>query len=79
MRRRDFTKGIAGSAVAWPLAAQAQQDNPVRRIGMLSNLARDDKEDQRRVEAFRQTLQELGSIIGGAPAKANSIANKLRN
>jgi putative ABC transport system substrate-binding protein len=64
MRRRDFIKVITGSAVAWPLAAQAQQDNPVRRIGMLSNLARDDKEDQRRVEAFRQTLQELGWIVG---------------
>ena len=64
MRRRDFIKVISGSAVAWPLAAQAQQDNPVRRIGMLSNLARDDKEDQRRVEAFRQTLQELGWTVG---------------
>jgi putative ABC transport system substrate-binding protein len=64
MRRRDFIKVITGSAVAWPLAAEAQQDNPVRRIGMLSNLARDDKEDQRRVEAFRQTLQELGWTVG---------------
>ncbi len=64
MRRREFL-ALAGSAAALaPLAVRAQQDDRVRRIGVLSNLARDDKEDQRRIEAFRQALQELGWTVG---------------
>jgi hypothetical protein len=34
MRRREFIVAVGG-AVAWPLAVHAQQDEPMRRIGVL--------------------------------------------
>jgi putative ABC transport system substrate-binding protein len=63
MRRREFIT-LLGGAATWPIAAHAQQGERVRRIGLLTNLASDDKEDQRRIAAFLQALQELGWTVG---------------
>jgi len=57
MRRRDFIKVIAGSAVVWPLAARAQQSAmPV--IGYL--YAGSPESSTQRVAAFRKGLNEAG-------------------
>jgi putative tryptophan/tyrosine transport system substrate-binding protein len=64
MKRREFITLLGGAAVAWPLAARAQQGERVRRIGVLLPAAADDLEFQTRVGAFQQGLQELRWTIG---------------
>jgi putative ABC transport system substrate-binding protein len=63
MRRREFITLIGGAAV-WPLAAQGQNGERVRRIGVIMSLAADDPEDQARFAAFAQGLQESGWAVG---------------
>ena len=60
MRRREFIMLLGGAAVAWPPGASAQQGQRMRRIGVLMNLAADDKEGQARLIAFVQALSDLG-------------------
>ena len=64
MKRRQFITLIGGAAVAWPLAARAQQTERIRRVGVLMNLTADDPEAPGRVAAFAQGLGELGWTIG---------------
>jgi putative ABC transport system substrate-binding protein len=61
MRRRDFIKAIAGSAVAWPLSARAQQIGRPRRIGILGA---DATIWRPWTAAFTSRLRELGWIEG---------------
>jgi ABC-type uncharacterized transport system substrate-binding protein len=63
MQRRQFI-ALIGSAATWPLAARAQQDQRVRRIGVLSALAEDDPESVARRPAFEQALKVLNWTNG---------------
>ena len=64
MRRREFISLLSGAA-AWPIAARAQQQGErMRRIGVLSNVAAEDPENNARLQAFQQRLQQLGWTDG---------------
>jgi putative tryptophan/tyrosine transport system substrate-binding protein len=64
MKRRDFITLLGGVAVAWPLAARAQQNGRMRLIGVLLPGAADDLDFQTWVGAFQQALGKSGWIIG---------------
>ncbi|MGA8969317.1 MAG: ABC transporter substrate-binding protein [Pseudolabrys sp.] len=85
MRRRDFIKVIAGSAVFWPLAARAQTTGRLYRVGFLWDSPGVFMEA---IEAFRRGLRELGWIDGqnvaieyrwaeGRPERMRELAEEL--
>ena len=64
LKRREFIMLLGGAAASWPLAASAQQEGRVRRIGVLLSFAADDPEALASVGAFLQGLQQLGWTDG---------------
>jgi ABC-type uncharacterized transport system substrate-binding protein len=64
MRRREFVTLIGGAAL-WPLTAQGQQPERMRRIGVLPGGGdTDDPRSQPNISAFLQALQQLGWADG---------------
>ena len=60
MKRREFISILGGTAVAWPLAARAQQPERMRRIGFL----RAAPPSERELEAFLRGLGDQGWVQG---------------
>jgi putative tryptophan/tyrosine transport system substrate-binding protein len=61
--RRQFIT-LLGGAAAWPLAARAQQNERMRRIGTLTPYAESDPGRVTNLSALRQGLQQLGWMEG---------------
>src|SRR5262249_53029507 len=87
MKRRDFITLVGGAAVAWPLAARAQQADRMRHIGVLMS-GTIQADQPAAVAAFVQTLERLGWDEGrnvgidirwarGDPAQARRYAEEL--
>jgi putative tryptophan/tyrosine transport system substrate-binding protein len=64
VRRREFITLIGGAAAGWPIAARAQQDGRVRRIGVLMPFDETDPVTKTIVSAFTQALADLGWTDG---------------
>ena len=80
MRRREFITFVGSAAVGWPLAANAQQAEQVRRIAVLMNVDSDEQRENNAV--FVQALQQLG-WTGGRTVRidtrwANGQASEIR-
>ena len=63
MRRRQFIILLSGAAT-WPLVVRAQQNERLRRIGVLTGTRPDDPDNKARLAAFEEALRQLGWTQG---------------
>jgi putative ABC transport system substrate-binding protein len=64
LRRREFITLLGGAAVAWPLAARAQQNGRMPRVAVLTPYSESDPEAQSWLKAFVQGMQAVGWTDG---------------
>jgi putative tryptophan/tyrosine transport system substrate-binding protein len=64
LKRRAVITLLGGAAAAWPLAARAQKNGQVRRVGVIMGFAENDEVWRAYLANFRQGLQELGWTEG---------------
>ena len=64
MRRREFIALVGRTALAWPFAARAQQEEPLRRVAILEAIAKDTPGAQERYTAFLKAFEQLGWTRG---------------
>lgn len=87
MKRRAFI-AMLGGAAAWPLAARAQQDGRVRRVGVLMPYMESESEWTPLLAALKKRLNELGwtegrnirfeqRFSGGNPERIGAAAAEL--
>src|SRR5262249_11392730 len=64
LQRRELIIALGGAAAAWPLGVRAQQDDRVRRIGVLTGRDENDPVWQTYSSAFTQARADLGWTDG---------------
>ena len=63
MKRRAFIT-LLGGAVAWPIAADAQQRDRLRLVALVMQYVESDPQGQLRAAAFRDGLEKAGWVAG---------------
>ena len=61
--RREFIT-LLGGAAAWPVTAQAQQADRMRRVAVVMQYVESDSQGQLRAAAFREGLEKAGWVAG---------------